>query len=430
MDNRRVSAPVRRVSIIAVVTAIAVTLAPTPGEARPSQEEPMASSGASEAAVISIDVDVARDRSGAVSAALEDLEANVNRQLLDLQRAEDQVASAEQAVDVATAAVEETEGRIDTLLEESDGVVIERFVNPPFTEAIDNLTSASISDATVKSALLDIQADSDAAVLAELDGTRRELEEDKEARDQAKEDAEAEKAEREAELADLEAATSQQVEFIEEVNARLDRNLSEADALADIDPELAARLRDDQLDLAAQIREIQDAEEFQAAMDALAEAQAQQEAEEAAAAAAAPRELGPASGSLETVSCPGGGSITVDSTLGGPLQQMLNAAADDGVMLCGGGYRSPDEQIAVRRANCGTSNYAIYEMPSSQCSPPTARPGSSMHEEGLAIDFDCNGGGVISSRSSPCYVWLDAHAASYGLYNLPSEEWHFSTNGN
>jgi hypothetical protein len=226
LDNRRVPAPLRRVSIIAVVTAIAVTLAPTPGDARPEQEEPMASSGASDAAVISIDVDVARDRTAAVTSALEDLEAIVNRQLLDLQRAENQVASAEQAVDEATAAVEETEGRIATLLEESDGVVIERFVNPPLVEAVDNLTSESISDATVKSALLDIQADSDAAVLAELDETRVELEDDKDTRDQAKEDAEAEKAEREAELADLEAAASQQVEFIEEVNARLDRNLS------------------------------------------------------------------------------------------------------------------------------------------------------------------------------------------------------------
>ena len=42
---------------------------------------------------------------------------------------------------------------------------------------------------------------------------------------------------------------------------------------------------------------------------------------------------------------------------------------------------------AVRRANCGSSNYAIYQMPASACSPPTARPGTSMHEQGLAIDF-------------------------------------------
>jgi hypothetical protein len=49
---------------------------------------------------------------------------------------------------------------------------------------------------------------------------------------------------------------------------------------------------------------------------------------------------------------------------------------------------------------------------------------------GLAIDFTCDGGGVISSSSSPCFQWLEANAASYGLYNLPSELWHWSDNGN
>ncbi len=52
-----------------------------------------------------------------------------------------------------------------------------------------------------------------------------------------------------------------------------------------------------------------------------------------------------------------------------------------------------------------------------------------MHERGLAIDFTCNGS-IIGSRSGPCYNWLKANAANYGLYNLPSEAWHWSTNGN
>jgi LAS superfamily LD-carboxypeptidase LdcB len=80
-------------------------------------------------------------------------------------------------------------------------------------------------------------------------------------------------------------------------------------------------------------------------------------------------------------------------------------------------------------AHCGTSDYAIYEMPSSQCSPPTARPGSSMHEQGLAVDFTCNGGGTVSS-GDVCDGWLESNAATYGFYNLPSEPWHYSTNGN
>ena len=67
-------------------------------------------------------------------------------------------------------------------------------------------------------------------------------------------------------------------------------------------------------------------------------------------------------------------------------------------------------------------------MPSSLCNPPTARPGSSMHERGLAIDFSCNGGGAIR-RGNSCWNFLAANANSYGLYNLPSEPWHWSTKG-
>jgi D-alanyl-D-alanine carboxypeptidase len=52
-----------------------------------------------------------------------------------------------------------------------------------------------------------------------------------------------------------------------------------------------------------------------------------------------------------------------------------------------------------------------------------------MHEQGLAIDLTC-GGALIRSRDNPCFRWLDGHADAYGLRNLPSEPWHFSTSGN
>jgi LAS superfamily LD-carboxypeptidase LdcB len=69
-------------------------------------------------------------------------------------------------------------------------------------------------------------------------------------------------------------------------------------------------------------------------------------------------------------------------------------------------------------------------MPASQCSPPTAIPGTSEHERGLAIDFRCNGQSIGQrARSNPCFVWLSRHAAEYGFYNLPSEAWHWSTTG-
>ena len=120
--------------------------------------------------------------------------------------------------------------------------------------------------------------------------------------------------------------------------------------------------------------------------------------------------------------------ITVDAAIAGQVEALLAAAEADGFTFTGGGYRSPERQVELRRQNCGTSYYAVYEMPSSQCSPPTARPGRSMHERGLAIDFNCRGE-LVDSRSDPCFRWLDANAGRFGLSNLPSEPWHWSVNG-
>jgi LAS superfamily LD-carboxypeptidase LdcB len=116
--------------------------------------------------------------------------------------------------------------------------------------------------------------------------------------------------------------------------------------------------------------------------------------------------------------------IVVDATIADSLNALLEAAERDGIILGGGGYRDPAAQRRLRRQNCPSAN-----SPPSACSPPTARPGSSLHEQGLAIDFTYNGT-TINSRSSPASRWLTANAKNYGLYNLPSEPWHYSVNGN
>jgi hypothetical protein len=119
--------------------------------------------------------------------------------------------------------------------------------------------------------------------------------------------------------------------------------------------------------------------------------------------------------------------IRVHTSIQGKLAAMVRHAANDGIYLTGGGYRSSAGQLAVRRKNCGTSAYAIYSMPSSSCRPPTAKPGRSQHERGLAIDFVQNGRAL--TRSSSAYRWLKQHAHKYGFYNLPVEAWHWSTTG-
>ena len=116
--------------------------------------------------------------------------------------------------------------------------------------------------------------------------------------------------------------------------------------------------------------------------------------------------------------------ITVHQQIAAQVEALVVAAGRDGLTLTGSGYRDPARQIELRIAHCGSSHYAIYEAPASSCSPPTARPGSSMHELGLAIDFtNC------STHSTRCWQWLNTNAAAHGLYNLPSEPWHWSIDG-
>ena len=118
-------------------------------------------------------------------------------------------------------------------------------------------------------------------------------------------------------------------------------------------------------------------------------------------------------------------TIWVHPLIADRTASMVFAAAMDGVRLDGWAFRSTARQVELRRAHCGGSFDSVFNAPSSSCSPPTARPGRSMHERGLAIDFkNC------SSRGTACYQWLALNAARFGLFNLPSEPWHWSVNGN
>ena len=120
------------------------------------------------------------------------------------------------------------------------------------------------------------------------------------------------------------------------------------------------------------------------------------------------------------------GGFFVHRSIAGDVRELLADAEADGIVFGGWGWRDHQAQIRLRRQHCGTSEYAVWEMPSSQCSPPTARPGRSQHEYGLAIDFTCNGARIAGTK---CHRWLQAHAARYGFFNLPSEAWHWSTTG-
>jgi peptidoglycan hydrolase CwlO-like protein len=417
----------RRVVLRAAVALISggVLLVPNISEARPLQESDPANGGGEESgqssATVNVDIDVEKADSADVQQAFSNIRDNVEAQRAALDTARQKVTEAQSAVDLAQAAVDQTQAEIDAMVGESDAVVVRAFVNPPYETAIQTLTASSPTDATVKKALLDMQADADAEVIAEYEAAQQQLRTEKEAQEEATEDADALKAEADAALADLRAAASQQVQFAADIEARLERNLGEADALQNIDPELAEQLRAEQSALAQQIADARAQLEQEEALEDAGVAPADDDA------ISGPSEI-TIEGGLAQVSCPSGGSITVAGVVARDLQELLNLANQQGVPMCGNGWRDINEQIALRRAHCGSSNYAIYEAPSSACSPPTARPGSSEHERGLAIDFTCGGAGTVG-RGDSCYSFLVSNANDYGLYNLPSEPWHWSTTG-
>lgn len=201
------------------------------------------------------------------------------------------------------------------------------------------------------------------------------------------------------------SARTRQQKFAADVENRLEEQLSEAASIALVDTKLAAKYQRDSELLARQLR--------------------------AAGAGAGGRGGGSfVIPSLGDVGASGGGDthgIRVAPSIRGNLARMLAGAKADGIYLTGGGYRSSAGQIALRRAHCGSSTFSVYQARASSCSPPTARPGYSQHERGLAVDFADSRGGL--NRGSPGYRWLRANAARYGFFNLPSEAWHWSTTG-
>jgi murein DD-endopeptidase MepM/ murein hydrolase activator NlpD len=251
---------------IAVITATSFVFASA--SAAPAQEDPSATGDATEQALIEINVSAADGDPAAIATTLGDLAANVEAQLSQLEVARAAVLAAQNTLAERDTAVAETELRIEGIVGQSDGVVIRAFINPPNEDAVEVFTEPSPTDATIKKAILDMQAAADASVIEQYHNERLQLIEDKEAKEVAREEAEVARGEAESALSDLEAAVSQQTQFILDVRSRLDSEDPDQDGLAD-DPDVAAGINS----LAAQLQEIEDAEAYAEAQAALAEAQ-------------------------------------------------------------------------------------------------------------------------------------------------------------
>lgn len=218
--------------------------------------------------------------------------------------------------------------------------------------------------------------------------------------------------------------------LVEEALDEEDRQAALLEALRGDRDQLRQRLT--QLEQARARAQAEAARRAAAAAEAERAARAAQRGGAASGGAAAPR------GAASPVEAQGDGlakveGITVATELAPRLAQLLADARADGIVLGGWGWRSVERQKALRRIN-GCPD--IYSSPASSCRVPTARPGQSQHNKGLAVDFTWKGEtlcypmGPASCRgTNAAFDWLEANAHNYGLKVLSSEAWHWSTTG-
>jgi peptidoglycan hydrolase CwlO-like protein len=374
----------------------------------------------SEQAKIAAQVNALESSQDQVMAALQTMEENVRGQqaVLSEARRQAEVSAAEAAQAEKDAA--QTSRDLDALRARVARYAVRAYVEPPGEELMRRFEAASAQEDATRNAFLNMQSRSDSDVIDQLRSTKARLEDELARAQAAKSAAETHAAEAEGALQSLSVAQSQQQAYASQVRQRLDETLSDAAFLSRMDAELGRQIA--------------------AEAAALARAVVGVPSSGSGSGSGSSNTTTPPSGGSGTTTPPSGNNpyptpalttvngITVASSVAARVRGLLNAAAADGINLTGYGYRDFNAQIALRRQNCGTTQYAIWEMPPDACSPPTARPGYSYHERGLAIDFMANGR-FINSRSNPGFIWLAANAGRFGFYNLPSEPWHWDTRG-
>jgi D-alanyl-D-alanine carboxypeptidase len=94
------------------------------------------------------------------------------------------------------------------------------------------------------------------------------------------------------------------------------------------------------------------------------------------------------------------------------IGQLLTATGESVWIISG--RRSIEEQVDLRRQHCGTTWADIWTKPASQCSPPTAIPGQSRHNQGLAVDL---GGNLALAKRIGDQLGL--------VEPVKGEPWHF-----
>ena len=408
------STPIRRGLVVLVSTALIWAVPAQAAETDPAAKRREIQREKARAAA---QVDVLRASDEEVESALDDLDKGIRGQEARTAAARQAAAVAAEEVRRAKAAEAATTTELAELRTTMKAVAVDAYVQGPAKQLSLAAGAKSLNELATKQYFIGVSANKGAETADQLRRVREDLEVQRDRAEVAAQKASERRRAMDAELKQLQAAEATQERVAADVEARLEATLAEMASLEAVDQKLAAEIAERQRRIAAQL-----AARKAAAAKAAAARPSVASAPRASRAPAAPR----VSGSISLTTVRG---ITVATSMADSLEALLAAAESDGFNLGGGGYRSSDGQVAARRANCGTSDYDIYEKPASECSPPTARPGQSMHEQGLAVDFTWNGQ-LIQNRGNAAFGWLSRNAGRFGLANLPREPWHWSTNGN
>ncbi len=351
-------------------------------------------------------------------AELDLLRATQAEVLAEITRLNDQVATrrveadaARRRADEAAAAAAEAQQRADAAAAVADrnrgefrDYVTESFMRPPAQDLLALLTLPTEQDNSHVVGMVRAVADRRKATAQRFADEQAAATRARDVSAAAEATARGEVAAAEAAAGELEAVVDERSAVAADLEDRLERQLAEVESLRELDARAAREL-------------------------AAAEAAVRSAAGPGGAGTGSGRSSGVAAGppvGPDQITVVRG--IPIHRSIAANLESMLAAASADGVQISGSGYRSSARQVQLRQAHCGSTPFDVYEKPASQCSPPTARPGRSMHERGLAVDLTV-GGRAITTRSSPAFRWLADNASRFGFFNLPSEPWHWSVNG-
>ena len=350
------------------------------------------------------EIDVLTAQGAEIQAALTAVQAEVAGQQVVVKPGPDAQAAADAAIAASAEEIAALEAETAALNAAIDQMIIDAFLHPPLDHALDAFEADTVADATVKNGLVDIQADEGAATLERLA--------------EAEEELTVQKADQEVLAAEATQAPVRRRYRPGRARRRAhgpdparhrSRGPPERQAVRGRRPAGLGRRLSQQI-----------AAEQAALAAALAASQAQPSARRRP---SSRRRVGwrPSRARPEGRSPWRGPSPPTSRRCSTPH-------TPTGSTCAAGATATPPS-----RSPCARRTAAPPTTPSTRCRRRSAvrrrLAPASMHEQGLAIDFTCNGGGAAEPQLDLLHV-AGPHAATYGLFNLPEEPWHWSTNGN